>query len=85
MTVEQKTEYEQMRMQLPLPCLLSVARDEFLPRLPSLRLKMAAGKKSITSVGLNDLSDRDMLFWSLRSANRICASAASTMEKILGP
>jgi len=71
-TVEQKTEYEQMRMQLPLPCLLSVARDEFLPRLPSLRLKMAAGKKSITSVGLNDLSDRDMSHYGLYgSATRV--------------
>ncbi len=71
-TVEQTVEREKVRMLLPLPCLLSVEREGFLPRLPSLRLKMAAGKKKITVVTLKDLSDQDASHYGLNgSATRV--------------
>lgn len=71
-TVEQKTELEQVRMLLPLPCLLSVEREGFLPRLSSLRLKMTAGKKSFVSFGIKNFSDQNPEHYGLHgSATRV--------------
>lgn len=70
--LEQKTENRKVIMQLPLPCLLSVERDSFLPRLPSLRLKMKANKMQVTPITLKELADREPLHYGLRgSATRV--------------
>jgi electron transfer flavoprotein beta subunit len=70
--VEQKTEREQVRLKLPLPCLLSVEREEFLPRMPSLRLKMAAGKKPFVSFERKNFTDQNPEHYGLRgSATRV--------------
>lgn len=45
-------------IQLSLPCLLSVEKDSFLPRMSSFRDKIEAQKKEIKTITLNDLKDK---------------------------
>lgn len=42
-----------------LPCLMAVEKDIFVPRLPSLKLKIQAKKKEVHVLGLNDNYDPD--------------------------
>jgi electron transfer flavoprotein beta subunit len=47
------------------PCLLSVEKDIFQPRLPSFVRKMDTKDKPITLLGLNDMDDRDETHYGL--------------------
>ena len=42
-----------------LPCVVAVDRDICIPRIPSLRHRINAGKKSICRCGLKDMNDTD--------------------------
>ncbi|MCP1223622.1 electron transfer flavoprotein subunit beta/FixA family protein [Sebaldella sp. S0638] len=58
-TVEQTMEKETAVIRVPYPCLLSVERNIYIPRLPSLKLKMAARKKEIKIITLDELEDKN--------------------------
>ena len=47
------------RCRLPFPCLITVDKNIFEPRLPSFKLKMSTADRPIIRIGLDDLPDRD--------------------------
>lgn len=61
-----------------LPCLLSVEKDPYIPRMPSLKLKISAKKKDIRQIGLLDLPDQDPLHYGLKGS-------ATQVKKIFPP
>ena len=48
---------EEITALVPYTCLLSVEKNMFVPRMPSLKLKMAAKKKPVQLISLNDIED----------------------------
>lgn len=59
-------------IQAAYPCLLSVEKSIFTPRMPSLKLKMASRKKEIKRITLENLSDKDENNYGLKgSATRV--------------
>lgn len=50
------------------PALLSVEKSIFVPRLPSLKLKIAAGKKAIKEIKLQHLNDQDELNYGIKGS-----------------
>ena len=57
LTLRQSLSQEDYRLELPLPALLCVEPDAVRPRLPTLRLKLAAAKKELETLGLAQLAD----------------------------
>lgn len=56
-----------------MPCILSVEKDSFIPRMPSLKLKISGRKKEIHTLSLRDLTDCDEEHYGLKgSATRVC-------------
>lgn len=55
-----------------LPCLLSVEKDSFVPRMPSLKLKISGKKKEIHLLGIHDFIDQEEEHYGLKgSATRV--------------
>lgn len=67
-----------MEESVTLPCLLSVEKDPYIPRMPSLKLKISAKKKEIRWIGLSDLADQDPLHYGLKGS-------ATKVKKIFPP
>lgn len=61
-----------------LPCVVMVERDGFLPRMPSLKLKMQGRKKAVRVISLAELSDSDPEHYGLRGS-------ATRVKKIFAP
>lgn len=58
--------------QVQLPCVISVEKDAFIPRMPSLKLKISGRKKEIHTLSLRDFPDRDEEHYGLKgSATRV--------------
>lgn len=58
--------------EVKIPCLLSVEKDSFTPRMPSLKLKIAGKKKEIHRLSLADFSDQQEEHYGLQgSATRV--------------
>lgn len=53
---------------VPFPCLITVEKGIFEPRLPSYRLKTASADRPIRRLGLADLSDTDPLHYGLNGS-----------------
>lgn len=51
-----------------LPCLLSVEKEAYTPRMPSLKLKISAKKKEICQITLADLKDQDPTHYGLKGS-----------------
>lgn len=51
-----------------LPCLLSVDKDIFMPRLPSYIRKMASADRDITILALKDMDDKDASHYGLNGS-----------------
>ena len=51
--------YGEVRQRVPYPCLLTVDKDVFEPRLPSYRLRKATASREIRRIALADLRDSD--------------------------
>lgn len=65
-------EGREVTAKIALPCLLSVEREAFLPRLPSLKRKIAGRKKEIHRIALRDFEDQDEQHYGLNgSATRV--------------
>jgi electron transfer flavoprotein alpha/beta subunit len=43
--------------EVELPCLITVEKDIYQPRLPSFKLKLATAKRKIKNISFNDLDD----------------------------
>jgi len=46
-------------LELQYPCLISVDKGIFQPRLPSFRLKLATQDRNIPCIGIDDLEDKN--------------------------
>jgi electron transfer flavoprotein beta subunit len=58
---------------IKLPCLISVEKQSFVPRMPSLKLKISGKKKVIHRLMLNDLGEKEQGHYGLSgSATRVC-------------
>ena len=68
----------QVEEQVALPCLLSVEKEAYPPRMPSLKLKISAGKREITQIGLADLRDQEPSHYGLKGS-------ATQVKKIFPP
>ena len=53
---------------IPFPCLVTVEKGIFEPRLPSYRLMKATEGREITWLGLKDLDDRDPKHYGLNGS-----------------
>lgn len=57
-----------VKAKISYPCLLAVEKDIFVPRLPSLKLKMASRKKRVREITIQDLEDQDELHYGLKGS-----------------
>lgn len=55
-------------IQTAFPCVISVEKSIFTPRMPSLKLKMAARKKEIKKLGLSDFEDKNENHYGLKGS-----------------
>jgi len=55
----QKLTEEERRVNAKFPCVIAVDRGDFQPRLPSLKLKLAAKKMEIRKLSINDMEDTE--------------------------
>lgn len=70
--VEYCMEHRTVTAKVILPCLISVERDGFPPRMPSLKLKISGRKKEIHHITMADLEDQDPEHYGLKgSATRV--------------
>lgn len=71
-TVSYSMERRKVQAEIELPCLLSVERDSFIPRMPSLKLKISGRKKTVHSISLEDMRDKEPEHYGLKgSATRV--------------
>ena len=63
---------------IELPCLLAVERTIFTPRMPSLKLKMAGKKKTLSIISLAHLQDKGACHYGL-------SGSATRVKKIFPP
>lgn len=68
--VEYCMEHRMVTASVMLPCLLSVERNCFPPRMPSLKLKISGRKKIIHRITLNDLNDQNPEHYGLKGSAR---------------
>ena len=57
--VLENQENEVRRLQLPLPCLLTIEKDANTPRLPSYKRKLEMGDRGVEVISLKDFKDKD--------------------------
>lgn len=74
-SVSQTMEEEIITVKVPYPCLLSVERSIFIPRMPSLKLKIAAKKKDIQTLSFDHMQDKEEMHYGLKGS-------ATKVEKI---
>lgn len=73
-----QTDYETLTIKKSFPCLLAVERSIYIPRMPSLKLKMEGRKKSVPVIRLSDLADGEKGHYGL-------AGSATKVKKIFPP
>ncbi len=66
------------RMRLQLPCLITVEKDIYTPRLPSYRLKAASKDRKVHMVTFADFADQDETHYGLKGS-------ATSVERIFPP
>ena len=72
MTIHYLMEDRSICAKITLPWLLSVEKDAFPPRMPSLKLKISGKKKAVTVLNLKDLEDQNKEHYGLSgSATRV--------------
>lgn len=60
-------DYE-IKEKIPYPCLMTVDKGIFEPRLPSYKLKCATAQREITWLTINDLEDKDKAHYGLNGS-----------------
>lgn len=77
--INQQVAGEELVLQVPFPCLLSVEREAFLPRLPNLRLKLTAAKKPVRKLTAADLPLKEPTYFGISgSATKVARIYAPT-------
>ena len=74
-TIEQKMEENNYIHKIEFPCLLSVERSIFVPRMPNLKLKIAAKKKDVVLLSIENMDDKN-------EENYGLSGSATKVEKI---
>lgn len=77
-TVMQKLESSEETAYIPFPCLISVEKDIYTPRLPSLKRAREAKERAITVLGIADFMDKDPSHYGL-------FGSATRVERIFPP
>jgi electron transfer flavoprotein beta subunit len=77
-TVLMDMSYALQTQQMQCPCLITVEKDIYTPRLPSYKIKKTILKKEITMFTLNDLIDKDETHYGLDGS-------ATQVERIFPP
>lgn len=67
-TIVQDLERELLTLRVSFPCVVSVEPGIFTPRLPSLRSKLAADKRQVTILSLEDLGDKDPTHYGVKGS-----------------
>jgi electron transfer flavoprotein beta subunit len=67
-----------MTLDIPFPCLITVDKDIFMPRLPSYKRKLASADRAIAYFGLTDLEDTDPMKYGLNGS-------PTQVEKVFPP
>lgn len=78
MKVRYSMENRMVTASVSLPCLVSVEKDSFVPRMPSLKLKISGKKKEIHVLTMEDLEDKDKERYGL-------SGSATRVRKIFPP
>lgn len=78
MKVRYSMENRMVTASVNLPCLVSVEKDSFVPRMPSLKLKISGKKKEIHVLTMEDLEDKDKEHYGL-------SGSATRVRKIFPP
>lgn len=71
-------EFGAVQARLEYPCLLSVEKSIFTPRMPSLKLKIESKKKEVKVITLQDLEDKESGHYGL-------SGSATKVKKIYPP
>lgn len=83
--VEQDMPYTVEKAEIKFPCLITVEKGIYQPRLPSYRLKLATKDKVIRMVSLKDLPDQDENHYGLNGSStqvkRIFAPPANGLRE----
>jgi electron transfer flavoprotein beta subunit len=66
--IVQELERELLTLHVGFPCVVSVEPGIFTPRLPSLKSKLAAGKRQVTVLSLEDLGDADPTHYGVKGS-----------------
>lgn len=71
-------EKRSVQAEVKMPCLLSVERDAFIPRMPSLKLKMRGRKKAVHMISMENFEDQNTEHYGLKGS-------ATRVQKIFPP
>ncbi len=71
-------EQREVEAEVQLPCLLSVEREAFIPRMPSLKLKISGKKKPIGRISIEDFKNTDVKDYGL-------SGSATKVKRIFPP
>ena len=63
---------------MKLPCLITVEKDIYTPRLPSYRLKAATKDRKVEMITFADFKDQDVTHYGLKGS-------ATSVERIFPP
>jgi len=77
-TLQQRLDDEQVTVKMSYPCLIAVDRSIYISRMKSLPGKIAARKKGVAIITLQDLEDHDPQHYGL-------SGSATKVEKIYPP
>ena len=77
-TVKSSMDAFEMQTKCIFPCLLSIEKDAFIPRMPTLKKKISGRKKPIHILKLSDFRDQDKTHYGL-------SGSATRVEKIFPP
>lgn len=71
-------EHREVEAQIQMPCLLSVERESFIPRMPSLKLRISGKKKPVNSIALENFENKNVEDYGL-------SGSATKVKKIFPP
>lgn len=76
--VTYRMEQRAVEAEVRLPCLLSVEREPFIPRMPSLKLKISGKKKPVNRITIEDFENQNREDYGL-------SGSATKVKKIFPP
>lgn len=77
-TVGQNFVNQKQKTRMELPCLITVEKDIYTPRLPSYRLKAATAGRKVHMISFGDFQDQEVSHYGLKGS-------ATSVERIFPP